>query len=87
MVEAGLIDEARRMYPHKGLNALNTVGYKELFNHFDGLYSLNEAVFRIKCDTHKYCRKQLTWFKRDKDIRWFSPDNVEEIINYVTTFR
>ena len=87
MVEAGLVDEATRMYPHKELNALNTVGYKELFSHFDGKCSLSEAIFRIKCDTHKYCRKQLTWFKRDNNIKWFSPDNVEEIINYVTTFR
>lgn len=87
MVEAGLVDEATQMYPHKELNALNTVGYKELFSHFDGKYSLSEAIFRIKCDTHKYCRKQLTWFKRDNNIKWFSPDNVEEIINYVTTFR
>lgn len=87
MVEAGLVDEATRMYPHKELNALNTVGYKELFSHFDGKRSLSEAIFRIKCDTHKYCRKQLTWFKRDNNIKWFSPDNVEEIINYVTTFR
>lgn len=87
MLEAGLVEEARQMYPYKGLNALNTVGYKELFDHFDGKCTLDEAVFRIKYDTHKYCRKQLTWFKRDKDIQWFSPDNVEEIINYVTTFR
>lgn len=87
MVEAGLVDEATRMYPHKELNALNTVGYKELFSHFDGKCSLSVAIFRIKCDTHKYCRKQLTWFKRDNNIKWFSPDNVEEIINYVTTFR
>lgn len=83
MMADGLLHEAKEMYPHRSLNALNTVGYKELFDYFDGKYTLEEAVFRIKCDTHKYCRKQLTWFKRDKEIRWFSPDNVEEIINYI----
>ena len=81
----GRIDE-RGMHPYKGFNALNTVGYKELFDYFDGNCTLEEAIFRIKCNTHKYCRKQLTWFKRDKDIRWFSPDNVEEIINYIRSF-
>lgn len=86
MIASGLIDEARRMHPYKGFNALNTVGYKELFDYFDGNCTLEEAIFRIKCNTHKYCRKQLTWFKRDKDIRWFSPDNVEEIINYIRSF-
>lgn len=86
MIASGLIDEASRMHPYKGFNALNTVGYKELFDYFDGNCTLEEAIFRIKCNTHKYCRKQLTWFKRDKDIKWFSPDNVEEIINYIRSF-
>ena len=86
MIASGLIDEARRMHLYKGLNALKTVGYKELFDYFDGNCTLEEAIFRIKCNTHKYCRKQLTWFKRDKDIKWFSPDNVEEIINYIRSF-
>ena len=83
MVAVGLIQEAEKMYPYRNLNSLNTVGYKELFDYFDGKCTLEEAVFRVKCDTHKYCRKQLTWFKRDKDIHWFSPNNVEEIINYI----
>lgn len=86
MIDKGLIKEAQNVYLHKNLNALNTVGYKELFDYFDGKYSLEEAIFRIKCNTHKYCRKQLTWFKRDTQIRWFSPDNIEEIINYINTF-
>lgn len=86
MMADGLLDEAWQMYPHRRLNALNTVGYKELFDYFDGKCTLDEAVFRIKSDTHKYCRKQLTWFKRDKEIRWFTPENVEEIINYINTF-
>ena len=86
MIAAGLPDEAQRMYPHRGLNALNTVGYKELFDYFDGKCTIDEAVFRIKYDTHKYCRKQLTWFKRDKETQWFSPENVEEIIKYIDSF-
>ncbi len=86
MMAAGLPDEAQRMYPHRGLNALNTVGYKELFDYFNGKCTIDEAVFRIKYDTHKYCRKQLTWFKRDKETQWFSPENVEEIIKYIDSF-
>lgn len=87
MIASGLIEEAWRMYPHRMLNSLNTVGYKELFDYFDGKCTLDEAVFKIKSNTHKYCRKQLTWFKRDKDMRWFAPDNVEEIINYINSFK
>lgn len=83
MMADGLLEEARTMYPLRHVNALNTVGYKELFAYFDGKCTLDEAVFKIKCNTHKYCRKQLTWFKRDENIRWFSPENVEEIINYI----
>ena len=83
MIDSGLLQEAERMYPNKGLNALNTVDYKELFDYFDGASSLPDAVFKIKCNTHKYCRKQLTWFKRDENTRWFSPEHLEEIITYI----
>ena len=86
MIENGLVEEAKAMLPYRATNSMNTVGYKELFLYFDGVYTLDEAVFRIKSNTHRYCRKQLTWFKRDKEIRWFSPENVEEIINYIDTF-
>lgn len=86
MINDGLIQEALNVYQYRHLNALNTVGYKEMFEYLDGLSTLENTIFRIKCNTHKYCRKQLTWFKRDKDIHWFSPDNVEEIINYINTF-
>ena len=86
MMDDGMLEEVRKVYPYRNTNSLNTVGYKELFDYLDGKYSLDEAIFKIKCNTHKYCRKQLTWFKRDKDIRWFSPDNVEEIINYISNF-
>jgi tRNA dimethylallyltransferase len=83
MIDQGLLEEAKKVYPLKGINALNTVGYKELFEHFDGKCTLEEAIFRIQCDTRKYCRKQLTWFRRDKQIRWFHPDKIEEIIKYI----
>lgn len=84
MIEEGFIDEARALYGQRELNALNTVGYKELFDHFDGIYSLEEAIERIKGNTRRYARKQLTWFKRDPEVKWFHPDNVDEIINYIS---
>ena len=86
MISNGLLKEAANMYPQRNLNALNTVGYKELFDYIDGKTDLQEAIFKIKSNTHKYCRKQLTWFKRDPEIKWFTPENVEEIINYINSF-
>lgn len=83
MVADGLVEEARRMYPHRENNALNTVGYKELFLAFDGKWTLDEAIERIKGNTRRYCRKQLTWYKRDTTIHWFSPDQVEDIIHLI----
>lgn len=87
MVDKGLIDEAQRMYPYRNLNALNTVGYKELFEHFDGLTTLDEAIYKIQSNTRRYCRKQLTWYKKDETVKWFSPQNVKEIINYIESIR
>ncbi len=84
MIEEGFIDEARSLYGQRELNSLNTVGYKELFDYFDGIYSLEEAIERIKGNTRRYARKQLTWFKRDPEVKWFHPDNVDEIINYIS---
>jgi tRNA dimethylallyltransferase len=83
MVADGLVEEARRMYPHRENNALNTVGYKELFLAFDGKWTLDEAIERIKGNTRRYCRKQLTWYKRDTTIHWFSPDQVEDITHLI----
>lgn len=83
MIEAGLLDEAKTVYPHRELNSLNTVGYKELFSYLDGNCSLEEAVDLVKRNTRKYARKQLTWFRRDQEIKWFEPDQVQEIICYV----
>ena len=73
MMADGLLDEARRVYPMRHLNALNTVGYKELFRYFDGEWTLDEAVEKIKRNSRVYARKQMTWFKRDPEIHWFHP--------------
>ena len=83
MMDTGLEQEARRVYPQRGLTALNTVGYKELFDYFDGAIDLKEAVRRIQSNTRRYMRKQLTWFKHDQQIHWMNPDNIKEIINYI----
>lgn len=87
MMKQGLIEEAKAVYPQKGLNALNTVGYKELFAYFDGDISLDDAILKIQSNTRQYMRKQVTWFKRDNEIKWFSPTNIEEIINYIDNQR
>ena len=79
----GLLAEARALYPLRHLNALNTVGYKELFQHFDGALSLDEAVARIKRNTRVYARKQQTWFRRDASITWFHPDDVAAILRFL----
>ena len=81
MMADGLLEEARALYPKRHLNALNTVGYKELFDYIDGRWPLEEAVERIKGNTRRYARKQLTWYKKDEQIRWFHPDDTEQIIN------
>lgn len=83
MMKEGLLNEARNVYQLKDLNALNTVGYKELFKYIEGIWSLDEAVERIKGNTRRYARKQLTWYKKDPMIRWFHPNQREEIINYI----
>lgn len=83
MMRQRLLEEAKSVYPLKGLNALNTVGYKELFAYFDGHIPLEEAIRRIQSNSREYMRKQLTWFKKDQDIQWFNPDNIEEILNYI----
>lgn len=83
MVSAGLEDEVLKMLPYRSLNALNTVGYKEMFDYLDGLLTHEEAIRQIQSNTRRYMRKQLTWFKKDQSIRWFNPENIEEIINYI----
>ena len=84
MMQQGLLEEAKALYPMRQMNALNTVGYKELFDYLDGRWPLEEAVERIKGNTRRYARKQLTWYKKDPQIRWFHPDEKEQIISYIS---
>ena len=83
MMADGLLDEARRVYPFRELNSLNTVGYKELFQYFDGNWTLDEAVEKIKRNSRVYARKQMTWFKRDAEISWFHPSQEAEIRAFI----
>ncbi|MGI6242019.1 MAG: tRNA (adenosine(37)-N6)-dimethylallyltransferase MiaA [Prevotella sp.] len=83
MMDEGLEDEARQLYPKKGLNSLNTVGYKEMFKYIEGEIPREEAIRQIQSNTRQYMRKQLTWFKKDNTIQWFSPHNLEDILNCI----
>lgn len=83
MMSDGLLEEARRVYPYKHLNALNTVGYKELFMYLDGVWPLDFAIEKIKRNSRVYARKQMTWFKRDTEISWFHPDDETSILAYL----
>lgn len=83
MFDEALVDEALAVYDKRGLNSLNTVGYKETFEYLDGLITIDQCIFNIQSNSRRYCRKQQTWFKRDKNIMWFHPDNIKEIINYI----
>ena len=85
MVEDGLVEEARHVYPYRQLNSLNTVGYKEMFRYLEGEWTLPFAIGKIQQNSRIYSRKQMTWFKRDQEIRWFHPDQKEEIISYLLT--
>lgn len=80
MMKNGLMQEAEAVYPRRELNSLNTVGFKELFNYFEGVWPLELAVEKIKRNTRIYSRKQMTWFKHDKDIHWFHPDDKQGIV-------
>lgn len=86
MMAEGLLDEAKRLYPLRHENALNTVGYKEMFAYMDGQYQLDEAVERIKGNTRRYARKQLTWFKKYTDAVWFSPEQTDDIMNFISQY-
>lgn len=83
MIEDGLVEEARLVYPHRALNSLNTVGYKEIFKYLDGEWTLPFAIEKIQQNSRIYSRKQMTWFKRDKEIRWFHPKQETEIVAYL----
>lgn len=83
MMDDGLLAEAQAVYPYRHLNALNTVGYKELFKYLDGEWNLDFAVEKIKRNTRVYARKQMTWFKRDNRIHWFHPEDEDEIMAFL----
>ncbi len=83
MTEEGLVDEAKEFYPYRHLNSLNTVGYKELFEYFDGNITLDKAIELIKRNSRRYAKKQLSWFRRDKEMQWFHPSQFEKIIEFL----
>ncbi|WP_243018199.1 MULTISPECIES: tRNA (adenosine(37)-N6)-dimethylallyltransferase MiaA [Candidatus Cardinium] len=83
MMEQGLLKEVEKLYAYKRTNALQTLGYKELFDYIDGQYSLSEAVNYIKINTKKYAKKQITWFRKDKNITWFTPYDLHKVQSYI----
>ncbi len=83
MMEKGLEEEAKKLYPHKNISALNTVGYRELFEYFDGSVTREEAIEKIQANTRKYARKQMTWFRKNDIYKWFHPDEIKEIEMYI----
>lgn len=83
MIEEGLFDEARELYPYKDQNALQTVGYQEIFDFMDGKYDREEAIRLLKRNSRRYAKRQLTWFKRDVAITWFHPGDWEKILTHV----
>lgn len=85
MIEAGLVEEVRSLLPYRYENALNTVGYKEIFKYIDGEISLDEAIRQIQSNSRQYARKQLTWYKRDEEMKWFENAEVNDIIEYINS--
>ena len=83
MIAEGLVDEARELYPQRGLTALNTVGYNEMFKYFDGEMTLPVAIERMKKNTRVYAKKQLTCYKRNEEMTWFGPDDFDSIVEYI----
>ncbi len=83
MLIKGWVDEAKAVFPYCKLNALNTLGFKELFTYLEGKCSLDFALEKIKTNTRRYAKRQLTWFKKDKEIHWFKPTDTKEIISFV----
>ena len=85
MMDAGLLDEAKQVFEYRNHNALKTVGYTELFNYLDGFYTLEDAVEKIKINTRRYAKKQISWFNKSNDYSWFHPDKKERIIEFIET--
>ncbi len=82
MIESGLFNEVKALIPFRKLNALQTVGYSEIYNYLDGNISFEQAVEEIKKNTRQYAKRQMTWFRKDKEIKWFAPEQIKEIIEY-----
>lgn len=83
MINKGLLDEAKNLYPYRHINALKSVGYREIFEYFDGKRNMDETIELIKRNTRHYARRQLTWFKKNPSIRWFHPDEFDQMIGYI----
>jgi len=83
MLDSGLLDEAKAMYSFKDRQALQTVGYQEIFDFIDGQYDEEEMIRLLKRNSRRYAKRQLTWFKKDKDFHWYSPEDIEQIINLI----
>ena len=83
MIDQGLFEEAENLYPYKELNALQTVGYREVFDYLDGKYDKEEAIRLLKRNSRRYAKRQMTWFKKDEAFKWFSPEDKELIIEYI----
>lgn len=83
MIEQGLEEEARAVYHLRKLNSLQTVGYREMFDYFDGTITREEAIELIKRNSRRYAKRQLTWFRRDKEFAWFNPTEIEKIVEYI----
>ena len=86
MMEEGLLAEVKELIPFRHLNALNTVGYKELFDYFDGKYTLEQAVEKIKTHTRRFAKRQMTWFRKDQEIQWFHPDDLHKILQLIKKY-
>lgn len=86
MMNEGLLKEAATLYPHRHLNALQTVGYRELFDYFDGNFSLEEAIEEIKKHTRHYAKRQLTWYRKAPDMNWFPPSEKEKIAEFIADY-
>ena len=86
MIAVGLFEEAQKLYPYKNRNALQTVGYREIFEYLDGKYDKEEAVRLLKRNSRRYAKRQLTWFKRDEEIVWFTSDRLDEVVLKIQNF-
>lgn len=83
MIDEGLFEEAEEMMQYRSHNALQTVGYKEIFDYLDGAYDKNEAIRLLKRNSRRYAKRQMTWFRRDDKVKWYSPDEPSKVIDYV----